>query len=323
MDMAESITEFLTSGRQAGWSAKTLEGYRWRLNHLQEWLGAQNIHSPTELNRSLLRHYGAAIHEGWRPATVKGAVSCIRSYLRFLAAEALVSEKLFEALRVPRVPKQKQRSLTSEEFLALVQTCARPVTYGLAEREAIIAAVRNAAIISVLYDSMLRASELVALHVHDVDFARCRLLVEAGKGGDYRYASFSDDTEVALRAWLKIRKAAPAVDWLFISIAGNTPGCQLTTRGLRMILKNLGERAGVPDLSPHAFRRGSAIAKMRNGMPLRMLTSEAGWSSVTMADVYTRAYELAAEAPPEVQKYSPVKAAKRRRANGSPPAGGA
>jgi site-specific recombinase XerD len=260
-----------------------------------------------------LRHYGAAIRAIWAPSTVKGSVGCIRSYLRFLEDEALASEPLISALKIPSVPKQVQRTISDVEFMALMKACARPVTYGLTEREAMIAAVRNAAIISLLYDSLMRASEMIALKVADVDMKRRLALIKAGKGGDFRYTTFGEETEVALARWLKVRRVPSDAPWLFVSIAGNTPGEQLTVRGLRSIVKALGERAGVPDVSPHAFRRGGAVEKARNGIPLRMLQAEAGWASVQMADIYTRALTLTPETAPEVQQYSPVTSAKRRR----------
>jgi integrase len=57
---------------------------------------------------------------------------------------------------------------------------------------------------------------------------------------------------------------------------------------MRIIIKRLGERAGIPDLSPHAFRRGGACALTLNGAPGRIVMGLAGWSSSRMLDIYTR-----------------------------------
>lgn len=310
MDISMSITQFLSSGRQVGWTDKTLEGYRWRLEHLRKWLVEHDVTNASQLDRDKLRSYGASLWNDWKPATIKGSVGCVRSYLHWLADERLASEELVSALRIPRVPKRRQRTISPAEYMALMKACSRPVEHGLTERQALKSAVRNAALVSLLYDSILRASELVALKVEDIDLEHRTVYVAQGKGGDFRYSSFSKDTALTLREWLKLRRAAPGVPSLFVSITGNTPGQGLTVRGLRSILKSLGDRAGVPDVTPHAFRRGGATAKMVNGMPVRQLQEEAGWASVTMADIYTRAYTLSPEEAPELEQYSPVATAK-------------
>ena len=315
-----TIRGFLMSGRQAGWTPKTLEGYRWRLEHMEQWLTERDVRDSCELGRSLLTEYGADLWEGRRASTVKGSVACIRSYLRWLEDEELGPAGLVTALRIPRVPKRKQRTIYPKEFMALIDACGRPVEHGLTELQALTSAIRNAAIVSLLYDSILRAGELTAVKVEDLDLGRHSVYVASGKGGDDRDASFSDETAHALREWLRMRRAPAEVPWLFISITGNTPGQQLTVRGLRSILKSLGERAGVPDVAPHAFRRGGVTEKMKNGMPVRHLQDEAGWSSVRMADVYSRAYALSPEEAQERVQYSPVASARRKngRSNGRP-----
>lgn len=310
MELAEAVSEFLIAGRQSGWSPKTVELYGWNLDHLLRWLAGRDIHLVEQLSSKPLRRWGADITEDWQAATVKGAVITVRSLLRWLRQEGLIEADLVQALKVPPVPKKIQRTMTQDEVQALLLACDKPVEHGLTEAQATATAVRNAAIVSLLYDSLIRASELCALRCDDVDLEVGQLLIASGKGGDGRYAYFGSDTTVSLRAWLEIRPRSPTEPWLFVSIWGNTPGCHLTTRGLRMILKKLGERAGVDAVSPHAFRRGGAAAATLAGMPSRMVQLLGGWSNIRMVELYTRALAANSETVKMFRRFSPVTAAR-------------
>lgn len=313
MELADAVSEFLIAGRQCGWSHRTLGTYGWNLEHMLLWLADHDIHLVEQLDSRPIRRWGAAITEGRQAATVKGAVTTARSFLRWLRAEGLIETDLVQALKVPPVPKKIQRTVTQDEVQALLLTCEQPVERGLTAEQALATAARNAAIVSLLYDSLIRASELCAVRCDQVDLDAGSLLVESGKGGDDRHAYFGIDTVVALRAWLDVRPNVPGVPWLFVSIWGSTPGCQLTTRGLRIILKNLGERAGVDAISPHAFRRGGAAAVTLAGMPSRMVQLLGGWSNIRMVELYTRALLANNETVKMFRRFSPVTAAKKGR----------
>ena len=310
MELADAVSEFLIAGRQCGWSHRTLGTYGWNLEHMLLWLADHDIHLVEQLDSRPIRRWGAAITEGRQAATVKGAVTTARSFLRWLRAEGLIETDLVQALKVPPVPKKIQRTMMQDEVQVLLLACDHPVERGLTAEQALATAVRNAAIVSLLYDSLIRASELCALRCDDVDLEAGQMLIASGKGGDGRYAYFGSDTTVALRAWLEVRPRSPTEPWLFVSIWGNTPGCRLTTRGLRIILKKLGERAGVDAVSPHAFRRGGAAAVTLAGMPSRMVQLLGGWSNIRMVELYTRALLANREAVKMFQRFSPVTAAR-------------
>ena len=78
---------------------------------------------------------------------------------------------------------------------------------------------------------------------------------------------------------------------VFVSLGGNTPGCPLTTRGLRMNLKRLGERAGLRGVTTHAFRRGFACIATLAGAPTRTVQLAGRWSDIRMVERYTQDLE--------------------------------
>ena len=101
---------------------------------------------------------------------------------------------------MPKVPIRIQRTLTVEEVGKLIRGCEMPVKRGVRNDLAFATAVRNAAIVTLMFDSLLRASELVALEVADIDLECLTVTVRAAKNGRARVALFGPDTAVALRA---------------------------------------------------------------------------------------------------------------------------
>lgn len=306
MLLKTAIYEFLLAGRAARWSPATEHQYGWHLERWREWLHQRDVTTVEQLSRSLLREFSAAQADRYAPATRRVLAIALRSFLHWLEDEEEMAEAghLAKAIKTPKVPDRVQRTMTLDEINALLDACQTPVEAGLTASHAEASRLRNAAIVAVLFDCMLRASELCALDVEHVWLDRRRLVVK-GKGGGEALVRFSDATLGYLEAWLRKRDgvAADGVSALFVAITGNSPGQRLTTNGLRIVVRRLGERAGVADVSPHAFRRGGAVQAVENGAPDRMLMLHGRWSNRNMIDVYTRGLR----ADERFDDYSPMR----------------
>ena len=146
--------------------------YRWHLNRLVRWLGLREAVELAHVTRSLLRTWGAGLREEWAPATIKQAVCATRSFFAWCEEEGWLEENPALALRVPRVPRRVQRTLTDDEVRAMLQACDDSPK-----------GRRDAALVSLLLDSGLRASEVCRLAVEDLDLDEGLLVVQV-KGGD-------------------------------------------------------------------------------------------------------------------------------------------
>ncbi len=303
MLLKEAVEDFLLSGMQAGWSRATVKLYRFYLEHWRLWLDDRAVMRVDQVTRRLLRAWGAGLRyqhwpapltedlpEVWQPATVRLAVIALKSFYSYCVAEHYAEEDLGQALTTPRVPKRMHRTIWPDEVLALLEATQEAPHGGVTPDQGAAVCLRNAAIVSLLYDSLLRNAELCRLSVGNVDLERRRLTVVI-KGGNEEKARFSEETAERLAAWLAVREPAPGVDTVFVSIAGATPGHPLTTTGLRIVLRNLGNRAGVANVSPHAFRRGGACQLTRMGAPSRAVQEFARWSDIKMVELYTRALD--------------------------------
>lgn len=312
--LREATGDYLIAGLQAGWSNSTHRQYAWHLDRWRIWLDDRAVMRIDQITRRLLRAWGAGLRyqqwppptsenarEMWKPATVRIAVISVRAFLMWCQEERMIESDLATALKIPTVPRQKHRTLRYDEVAALLDAAHVPARTGLTGDQAVAVGLRNAAIVSLLYDSLLRASELCRLRIRDLDLQRRRLEVQI-KGGAVAPACYGVATAERLAAWLAIRQAVDGVDQVFVSVAGNTPGHPLTTTGLRIIVRNLGKRAGVMDVSPHAFRRGGAVRQTELGAPTRLVKDFGRWSNLAMVELYTRDME----ADSLYDEYSPV-----------------
>jgi integrase/recombinase XerC len=273
---------------QSGWSQGTAKQYRWHLGQWSAWLDVHSVATLEQIDKRRLRQWGASILERWAKATARGAVICVRSFLAWCLSEDLLTTDLSSTLKIPRASRTIQRTISPPEVSALLEQAGQWPPAGVTPADAEAIAVRNVAIISLLFDSLIRANELCELRLFDVDLAAGQLVV-LGKGGNQRRAMFGQATATRLAAWIGLRQATPGTATFFVGIGGNTPGQPLKPRGLRLILKRIGDRAGIPDVSPHAFRRGGATAAIAQGAPSRVVQQFGGWSNLEMVDRYTQA----------------------------------
>lgn len=288
----QAIDEFLVAGKQAGWAPTTQVKYKKFLTYFVNWLESQRIETLEQLDRHSLRQWGAGIRDRWRPETVTTAVRVVRRWLRWCHAEGWLPP-LADAIQSPRLPRQSRRTVTPEEVQKLLRVCDEDPNEVLGRR--------NAAIVSLLFDSMLRASELVSLDVNDLDLDECRVIV-LGKGGIERPAFFSEATKTRIQRWLEVHPDHPAL----FTVGQGDDVRRMPYGTLYQLIVLLGERAGIPRVSPHAFRRGGACAAFKLGASTRVVMVLGGWRTLDMVVRYTQALK-----PDELfPQYAPMSAVK-------------
>lgn len=144
--------------------------------------------------------------------------------------------------------------------------------------------LRDVAIIHVLLDTGLRASELCGLRVKDVNMEQQSLKV-LGKGSKERLVHFGRGTSKAIWRYLASRPDVRQEDALFVSYGQVAAG--LTRTGLRILMGRLGAKAGVtPAANCHRFRHTFAINFLRNGGDIYALQMMLGHSTLDMVKHY-------------------------------------
>lgn len=144
-------------------------------------------------------------------------------------------------------------------------------------------ALRNRAIILLLLDTGLRASEICSLKIGHVDLANTRTRV-LGKGSKERLIRFSETTGSAIWDYLTTRKDAKGSHYLFTTV--NRRPFSRTT--LYHLLRDIGDHANVVSVHPHRFRHTFAIQFLRNGGDIYSLQAMLGHSDLDTAKHYLR-----------------------------------
>jgi integrase/recombinase XerD len=274
----------------------TQEKYTYHMKCLRLWLAERGVYEPGAITRQHLEEWVSELHDEWGKATIKQAVAAARNFFRWLEEVDLLSKKqrkkLFKALPLPKVEKNEQRTLSLGEIQALLAVCDPSRATGS----------RNLPLIELLVASGLRAAEIRRLQVSDLEFG-VRLAPEVVvnrltvviKGNKRRAGYFDERTAEHLRAWLAVRAriAAPGVPEVFVSIGGTTRGRALSRDGLKVILRKLGQEAGVKGVSPHPFRRAFACLLQMAGANVRTIQELGRWDDPDMPLLYTRAFEAA------------------------------
>lgn len=193
-------------------------------------------------------------------------------------------------LRIPHVVRGISRPrwnppaiepLTRLEITALLAACDRLAQWSTrtgkrASPGQRSTSLRDRAIILTLLDAGLRASELTALLIRDLDEKTGRIHIRHGKGDKARILYLGDASRRAIWKYLASRPGAPKSEPLFITRNGEA----LDTDNLRNMLERCAERAGVDDVHPHRFRHTFAITFLRNGGNVLEFQAMLGHASV-------------------------------------------
>jgi site-specific recombinase XerC len=167
--------------------------------------------------------------------------------------------------------------LSPEEVKALLVACGGDSR----------SAVRDHALLVVMWRAGLRCSEALELRPCDVNFGAGTIRVRFGKGRKARTVGTDDAALAAVSVWLDARSAAGVIDGpLFCRLKGQ-PGAPLSTRYVRAQIARLAVRAGVRHrVHPHAMRHTHAVELRREGWQIPQISRQLGHSSIATTQTY-------------------------------------
>jgi integrase/recombinase XerD len=253
---------------------RTVEAYRRDLNALADWLGRP----PSTVTTQELERWIAELRAaGLAPATIARRVASVRSFLRHLVLVGSAPANAAAELELPRRVRRLPRTLSPGEAERLIEASA-----GTTPR-----ALRDAALVELLYGAGLRVSEAVSLEKAGIDLDR-RLVRIVGKGDKERVVPVGRRAVEALRRYLS--RGRPHLDRkhrpeLFL----NAQGGALTRAGAFLILRRLAARAGLePErVHPHLLRHSFATHLLEGGADLRSVQEMLGHADLSTTELYT------------------------------------
>lgn len=275
MDIA--VERFILSKKADGRADATIKDYRRVILPFVEWYEQAGL-CLSELGIDDIRRYVAGLRaRGWAAGHVAIHVRNLRCFLRWLFGEGYIKIELHNAVKRPKKTRRFESPIRNDEIKLLLGTC-----------DDSLEGLRDKAIMLVLYDSGLRAGELLLLkssHWHCDNVESSYLVVYAPKIGDSRFVPLGIHTSAALRFYVDRRGLAGDVP-LFASVRG---GGQLGYNGLVKMLRRRAGLAGIDTrrVHPHIFRKAFVTASLDNGMDAERVRVLAGWSSLEMLKIYT------------------------------------
>jgi integrase/recombinase XerC len=289
--LVESFLHELTSLRRL--SAHTRAAYAHDLVQLDA-LAREDGTDLAQLSPASIRRYAAKLHAGGRaPTSIARTLSAWRSFFRWLGTRGAASSNPVSGVRAPRRPARLPKALAPDQALALAahSTDGSP------------SALRDRAIVELLYSSGLRLSELVALDWRFfsatagqprsrgwIDLSSAEVTV-TGKGNKQRSVPVGAPAVVALRSWLAARaqmlapRAGDEERALFVSARGR----RISARSVQARVATLATRLGLPQhVHPHMLRHSMASHVLQSSGDLRAVQELLGHASIAATQIYTK-----------------------------------
>jgi site-specific recombinase XerD len=215
--------------------------------------------------------------------TISRRASALRRYFRWLMRAGHIGRDPTAGLTAPKGEARLPRVLRPDELRDLLDPDpADPAREGAGTTGGAVA-LRDTALLELLYGSGLRVAEAAALDVDEVDLGRGRVVVW-GKGGKQRTVPLSDPAVAALRRWLADGRAEMATEHTpAAAVFLNARGRRLTPRDARRIV----DRRSAAPTHPHALRHSFATHLLDGGADLRVVQELLGHADVATTQRYT------------------------------------
>lgn len=280
-----AVDAFLLSREAMRCTPKTLEAYSYALGGFLRFLEAQGATDPQKITPTHVRAFLVALQrQGLKDTTQHLHARCLKTWLRWLVEEGELPESPMRRVAMPKLEKRIPPPFAPEDVHRLLDGCNRKTPKGL----------RDFSLLLALLDSGLRAAELCALRVGDVNPRTGLVAVRLGKGGKQRQTRLGSKARAALLRYLgtrgEVEPEAPLwVAYRFLPgqdpLEGEPDG-PLSVHGLQTMLHRLGRQVGVLPCGPHRFRRTFALWCLRDGMDLHSLRLLMGHSSLAVLQRY-------------------------------------
>ena len=258
-------------------SKNTLQSYRRDLESFKDFLATKNLDIASASKVDIEQFLGSLRDEGLKASSIARNVVAIRSIYKFLGKENGIAD-IAREIKPPRIPKRLPKALTLSEITGLIEALGND---GIA--------LRDRAMVELLYASGARVSEVTSINLTDLsrDDELFTLLVR-GKGGKERLVPVGrfarealDNYLVRIRPTLAKEKRSPA---LFL----NQRGDRLSRQSAWKIIMAAAKRANIESkVTPHALRHSFATHLLDGGADIRVVQELLGHASVTTTQIYT------------------------------------
>jgi integrase/recombinase XerD len=267
---------------ERGLSANTVAAYRRDLGVYLVFLGHQGVSQLTSITAAdvstFSRHLSTRTESPLGAASVSRMLSSVRGFHRYLLDESIVAVNAAADTLPPKLPMRLPKAITIDQMAALLAASDGDSPQAL----------RDKALLELLYATGARISEAVALNVDDViDNDVVRLF---GKGSKQRIVPLGSYARAAIDAYLirvrpMLAARGDATPALFLGVRGH----RVSRQNAWLIIRAAADRAHLGlSISPHTFRHSFATHLLAGGADVRVVQELLGHSSVATTQIYTQ-----------------------------------
>jgi integrase/recombinase XerD len=270
---------------ERGLAANTLSSYRRDLRRYLDHLAGAGVCSLDDVTEATVTGFLARLREGDADHPALSSTSAartlvaVRGFHKFCVSDGLARTDPAAGVKPPRPAKRLPKALPLADVEAILEAAGAPAT---------TLALRDRALLEVLYGTGARISEAVGLDVDDLDLVDGTVLLR-GKGSKERLVPIGSYAADAVDAYLvrsrpELSTSRTPGGALFL----NSRGGRLSRQSAWTVLAKAADRAGVTrDVSPHTLRHSFATHLLDGGADVRVVQELLGHASVTTTQVYT------------------------------------
>jgi len=281
--LADALTAYTRHLRsERGLSEHSVRAYRGDVTTLLDHAHRMGVDTPSALDLRTLRSWLAGqASRGRAKTTLARRAAAARTFTAWATREGLLERDPGALLATPRSGRSLPGVLRRDEADALLHVA------GLAADDDSPTAVRDLAVLEVLYASGIRVGELCGLDLPDVDRGR-RVLRVMGKGAKERTVPVGLPALRALDEWLSdgrpVLAGSGSGPALFLGRRGRRIDPRTVRRSVHELLRGV---EGVPDLGPHGIRHSAATHLLEGGADLRTVQELLGHATLATTQIYT------------------------------------
>ncbi len=261
---------------------KTLRAYKIDLTQFSLRIAKENV---SDINTDILERFIADLHRNYKPKTVKRKLASIKALFHYMEYKDYIAvtpfNKIFVKFREPVILPKTIPLTVIEKLLSTIYTQCQTAETIYKRRNAL----RDAAVIELLFATGIRISELCSLKVDNIDLKEYSILIY-GKGSKERRLKICnpDVRHILSQYYSEFRKEIECCQYFFV----NQCRRPLSDQAVRRMIKHYSSLAGVDlHITPHMFRHTFATCLLEADVDIRYIQEMLGHSSINITQIYT------------------------------------
>lgn len=269
----DHIHDFLKTLRLRNYSIYTVRNYERYLLKFRKFYGQKNINNAS--CQTVIKYHEWLKDRGLRDNTIALHLVALRNYYKDREAKSIKALNP-RSIQIPKHRNKSHKPIPNDQ----VKKLFKAIDYGG------VKALRDELIVSFLFSSGVRVSELCDTKLDDIDLKEKRATIITKKTRKERVIFWDDLTNDVLVRYLEMRP--DKCDYVFVNLSRNAFGKRITTRSVQRIIKRLRIKAGILErYTPHSFRHAFITHGAKKGVQLPVLQKLAGHSNWLSTQVYT------------------------------------